>query len=491
MDLYPLLDQIREILPSEQLAYLVGGAVRDILLGRPLHDLDFVLPGDVLAAGRLVANRLGGAYFPLAEEHGTARVVVVRLDGTRLNLDFAAQRGPDLESDLRARDFTINAIAIPLSDLDTVEDPLGGVEDLHAKRLRVCSNDSLQDDPLRVLRGVRLAVQFSLKIEQDTRQRMRDAAGMLRQVSPERIRDELFHMLEGEPATALRVLDALDVLPYALPELAGMQGVTQSAPHVHDVWSHTLKVVEALQEVFAVLDREHDPDRAASWALGLISLRLGRYRENIYEHLKTPLNPERSLSSLITLAALYHDAAKPHTRELDESGRIRFFGHEETGEEIVAKRGQKLRLSNLEVERLKTIVRHHMRPFLLAQLEKPPTRRAIYRFFRDTGPAGVDICLLSIADILGTYGAALPQETWVHHLDVVRTLLEAWWERPEESVSPPPLVDGHDLMAVFDLQPGPRIGELIRSIQEAQATGEVKDREAALHLARNLLQKDR
>ena len=125
VDIYPLLDQIRELLPADTPAYLVGGAVRDLLLGRPLHDLDFVLPGDGMAAGRAAANRLGGAYFPLDEEHQTARVVLVLPDGSRLNLDFAAQRGADLESDLRARDFTINAIAIPLNDLKKLNDPLG------------------------------------------------------------------------------------------------------------------------------------------------------------------------------------------------------------------------------------------------------------------------------------------------------------------------------------------------------------------------------
>lgn len=491
VDIYPLLDRIRELLPADTPAYLVGGAVRDLLLGRPLHDLDFVLPGDGMAAGRAAANRLGGACFPLDEEHQTARVVLVQPDGSRLNLDFAAQRGADLESDLRARDFTINAIAIPLNDLKKLNDPLGGVEDLHDKRLRVCSPESMLDDPLRVLRGVRLAVQFTLKVEQETRRRMREAASLLPRVSSERVRDELFHMLDGEqPATALRILDTLDILPHVLPELAAATGVTQSAPHVHDVWSHTLSVVESLRNLFAVLDREHDPERSASWALGLVSVRLGRYREKLYEHLQTPLNPERSLRALITLAALYHDAAKPETRSLDDDGRIRFFGHDERGAEMVAARAQALRLSNLEVERLRTIVRHHLRPILLAQLDGQPSRRAVYRFFRDTGAAGVDICLLSIADVLATYGATLPQETWIHHLDTVRELLEAWWERPEESVAPPALVDGHELMKQFDLEPGPKIGELLRSIREAQAAGEVRNREEAFRLAKRILQEE-
>jgi hypothetical protein len=133
------------------------------------------------------------------------------------------------------------------------------------------------------------------------------------------------------------------------------------------------------------------------------------------------------------------------------------------------------------------IVRHHMRPLFLANTGRPPTRRAIYRFFRDTGPAGVDVCLLSLADVLATYGPTLPQDHWENHIEVVRTLLSAWWEQPAESVSPPALVTGHNLIAELGLSPGPLVGELLEAIREAQAAGQVHDRAGAIAYARNYL----
>jgi putative nucleotidyltransferase with HDIG domain len=218
-------------------------------------------------------------------------------------------------------------------------------------------------------------------------------------------------------------------------------------------------------------------------------LRLGRYRRQITAHLAQPIHPYRPLRALLLLAALYHDCAKPLTRQVEPDGQTRFFGHDEQGAALVAQRAQASHLSNDEVLRLASIVRHHMRPLLLAQGQEAPTRRAIYRFFRDAGDAGIDICLLSLADTLGTYSPGLPEAVWIRHLEIVRTLLEARWEQTETQISPPALLDGHDLMATFHLAPGRLVGQLLEQIREAQAAGEVQSREEALAFARARLEK--
>lgn len=483
-----LLERVTRALPPRLTVYLVGGAVRDALMQRENHDMDFALAGDVLATGRRVANALGAAYYPLDEERDTARLILELPGGDRQVLDFAALRGPDLESDLRARDFTINALALDIHQPTTLIDPLGGAADLREKVLRACSPSAFQDDPLRILRGVRQASAFGFHIEPATRQAMRQAVELLPRVSMERKRDELFRILDGpQPAATLRALDMLGALEPVLPEMMALKGVAQSLPHVNDVWNHTLDVVQRLGGVLRALSAEYDPETAANWALGMVSVRLGRFRQQIGGHLASPLNPERSHRSLLYLAALYHDISKPETVNVEESGRIRFFEHEDYGARRAGERARRLRLSNDEIERVKTIVKNHMRPFLLAQTGEPPTRRAIYRFFRAAGPAGVDVCLLSLADALGTYGPTLPQDAWVRLLDVVRLMLEAWWERPEEAVSPPAVLNGNDLMETFGLPPGRHLGELLEAVREAQATGEISDREAALAFVRERL----
>jgi hypothetical protein len=275
------------------------------------------------------------------------------------------------------------------------------------------------------------------------------------------------------------------VLPYVLPELPDLSGVTQSPPHVKDVWNHSLDTLRGLEGILKTLESKPDPDAANNLIMGHLSLRLGRYREKISAHMQVEPVPERSLRSLLFFATLYHDIAKPQSRTVEESGRIRFFNHDEIGAEIITLRARSFRLSNLETQRLATIVRYHMRPSFLSHIEGGPSKRAIYRFFRDTGEAGVDICLFSLADVLATYGPTLPQERWTQQIDTIRKLLDAWWENPGKQVNPPVLITGHDLIEAFDLNPGPRIGEVLEVIREAQAEGEVTSRQDALDLARN------
>ncbi len=486
-----ILDKVRGALPPDLPVYLVGGAVRDLLLQKTVHDLDFTLPGDAQQPARRVADALGAAYYPLDQEHNAARVVWHAPVLGRIFLDFAGFRGDDLKSDLLARDLTINAIALDIRALDTLSDPLGGEPDLRAKRLRACSSTSFIDDPLRVMRAVRQGNALGFNLLPETLVLMRQAVGLLPRISIERVRDELFRILDGQQiAAGLRLLDHLDILPYVLPELPALKGIGQDLPHVQDAWEHTLDVVSRLETLLDVLRPAYDQEKAASLALGMVSLRLGRYREQIAVHLAFPIVPDRTVRPLLFLAALYHDIAKPLVRQIDDTGRARFFNHDEKGVLVAAARSHKLHLSNPEIERLSNIIRCHMRPLWFSNAQEPPTQRAIYRFYRETGLAGVDICLLSLADVMGTYGVTLPQDTWSRHLDIVRLLLEAWWEKNNQVVKPPVLVNGGQLIERFSIQPGPQIGYLLEAIREAQVEELVKSQEDAFALVENLLKSE-
>ena len=277
----PPMKRVIAALPAGAELYLVGGAVRDTLLGRANYDLDFVLPAGALRFARQLADRLGGAYYPLDPDRDYARIVLEMGEspagGGRIKLDFAAYQGAALEDDLRLRDFTINAMAISLHQPHRIVDPLGGAADLAARRLRACSPASFENDPLRILRAIRQAIDFDLSITPETLNLMRQASSHLGNVSMERIRDELFRILEGSnPRLALEILDRIGVLGSILPELVAMQGVKQSPPHIYDVWMHTLDVVNKLAAVLAVLSASYDPDKASNLLLGRVSLRIGR-----------------------------------------------------------------------------------------------------------------------------------------------------------------------------------------------------------------------
>lgn len=451
-----------------------------------------MVPDNALPIGKRVADSLKGAYYPLDEEREVARVIVSIPGRGKLNLDFSVFRGPDLISDINGRDFTLNAMAIHLRDWNSLIDPLGGARDLKDKILRACSDQAFQDDPLRILRGVRLAADLDARIDRDTIKYMREAVSLLPRVSEERIRDEIFRMLaEKRKSTQIRVMDELGILDTLFPELARLKGVKQSAPHRHDVWEHTLNVVRNLEQVLGILSADPDPDRYANWGYGLLSVQLGRYRDKIDAHLDQVFAQSRRVRELLFLAALYHDVGKPLTSSQPENGRIRFFDHENIGAEIIEQRARELRMSNDEISYLSIVVKNHMRILWLQQTGRLISRRAVYRFFRDTNQAGVDVCLLSLADSLATYGPELPSAFWADQLAIIRRLLEAWWEKPAQEVEPPMLVKGGELIDELNIPPGPVIGKLLEVIREAQATGQVSTRKQALDLARNWVRSKR
>lgn len=476
----PIVEEVRAQLSGTE-AYLVGGAIRDSILGRPVLDLDFSLRGCGVDAARTVANSLGAAFYPLDTDRRIGRVILVR-GKARYTLDFASLRESSIAEDLALRDFTVNAIAIPLQDPAKLIDPLGGQRDAREGILRACSPHSIGDDPVRAIRAIRLATQLGFRIEKETKEQARAGASTLGKISAERIRDEFFRILAGRKvAAAIHSLASLGLLRVILPETAGLDGMGQDESHRTDVWEHTLTVLEKLEVVCDVLARESGAERAGDWAMGLARVRLNRFQAALVEHLARPVCDERPLRGLLFLAAILHDAAKPETRSVNSLGEVHFLGHEQLGADWALHRSAALRFSNDEADFISKIVRNHMRPLLL-QSSGPVTRRAVFRFFRGTGPCGIAVCLLFLADTLATHRAEDAQENWQVAVETVHSLLEGYFERPAEMVRPTPLLTGDDLMRDFKLSPGPQIGELLDALREAQAAGEVGSREEAVAL---------
>jgi tRNA nucleotidyltransferase/poly(A) polymerase len=461
-------------------AYLVGGGVRDRLLNRPVYDLDVAVDGDGLIVARRLANHFDGAYFPLDADRSTGRAILWREDGQRLVVDVARFRGADLDADLADRDFTVNALAADVRAPEQVIDRHGGLVDLAAGVIRPVSEASIRNDPLRALRAVRLAAQLGFALAPETESLIRRDSGGLVQMAGERIRDELAHLLAQPHAGSYLVrLDDLGLLTRILPELEPLRDLVQSPPHYLDGLSHSLETVRRLETIVADQPRASDPE------LYLLVPLAGRLRA----HLAQVLSDERSRLVTLKLAALLHDTGKPAMRAVDDEGRIRTIGHHKVGAELAGDALRRLRFSRTEVRLGETIVRHHMRPLLLAN-ETSVSSRAVYRFFRDTGDAGVDVLLHALADHRATYAPDAEDDPWPHLVDLIAWMLRAYWERQAEQVTPPPLLDGHDLLREFELQPGPLVGELLEAVREAQVSGDVRTRGEALALVRAKLAKE-
>lgn len=473
--------ELRDLLLTiPQPVYIVGGAVRDALLHRPLHDIDLATPADAVRLARQIANHFKGDIFVLDAERDVGRVLLTTAEG-RLTLDVACLRGTTLLDDLLDRDFTLNAMAVEAKgDLELLIDPLGGEQAIRDKLLRRCSPVALSTDPIRALRAVRQSVQLGLRIESGTLKDVRATAPELRHVSPERVRDEWVKLLSlPRPAAALRVTDSLGLLGAVLPEVMPLHDLPQPAPHVFDGWRHTQAVVEHLSSIMAVVSYARTDNTASSFGLGMMAIQLDRYRKQLLEHLQTEWPNERPHSALLMLAALLHDTGKTAVGGEGE--------YEARSAAIANDCATRLRLSNGEVARLVVVLQNHRLPLDL----EDTSPLSIYRFWKRLGEAGIDVCLLALADFLGTYGVNLGQKDWLIVVERIRVLLEAWYEKHDILVSPPSLVDGNVLMTTLALKPGPLIGDLLERIREAQVTGEVKAQEDALLLARSVLESRR
>jgi putative nucleotidyltransferase with HDIG domain len=481
----PLLEKLRPFLERQGLpVYLVGGAVRDAVMGSKSKDLDFVVPRDAIPLAFRIGDAIGAPAYMLDEERDTGRIILPVINTM---LDFARYRDSDLFADLRDRDFTINALAMPATarTREAIIDPANGLADLDARLVRLARADALERDPVRALRAVRLAAVLGYDITPETRTAVRETAPRLLESSAERVRDELVKIIRA-PRVGLAVeqMKDLELMEVVLPEVAALEMVPQSEPHYEPVLQHTTSVLHWLEQLENVLFFDALPEDPA---LEAASTMLSPHLEALKQHLERGVNGGLNGWDVLRLAALFHDVGKEATITEDEEGQYRFLGHPEVGAEMAVSRFRSLRFSNDARIQVARIVREHMRPLLLANDQSAnPSRRAAYRYFKATAENGLDVGLLALADHLATHNGAGDKQSWDDLLGLVLELFDYYFVRFEDAVKPPLLVNGRDLMEFLDLAPGPEIGRLLRLIEENQAAGEITTREEALLFAKSL-----
>jgi poly(A) polymerase len=465
-------------------AYATGGFLRDALIGIPIHDLDISVTGDPSELAPELADIFNGRHFALDEERRLFRVLIPAHD---LHLDLLPFEGR-IEDDLMTRDYTVDAMAAPLNEVASgsvmLIDPAGGLPDLLDRTIRLVSEKALINDPLRLLRGVRLAALLAFSIEPVTAEMIRRHAALITGVSAERQRDELVQILRTpRAAMGLRLMDELGLLERVLPELGPTRGVEQPKEHHWDVFGHSLAVLEALDMILDEEEPQIDPAKAL-WKELWTRLEWWTEGRDFFGR-EYVANTHRC--ALVKLAGLLHDVGKPAKKSFEEGGRMRFLGHASAGADIATRAMQRLRFSSRETGLVRTMINAHLRPIQMAQ-QGIPSRKAVYRFFRDTGEAGIDTFFLSLADHLGTVGPRVDLEDWRQHVALVDYVLRKRLQEEGEVISPARLIDGDDLMAELRLSPGPQLGELLELVREAQAAGEVDSREQAIALARRYLE---
>jgi poly(A) polymerase len=445
-------------------AWVVGGALRDELLGRPVRDVDIAVAGDPERAARELAAELRGPVFRLSEAFGAWRVIDRR--GGRV-FDFSPLQGETIEADLRRRDFTVNAMARPRGGGELI-DPLGGRSDLQAGTLRVLGRAAYERDPLRPLRLARLAGELGFAPDPETERLTAEAAPRVIEASGERVFAELRRLVIAEGAlSGLRLADRLGLLRAVLPELADLHEVEQSQYHHLDVYEHTLEVLAQQIEIEGRLDELFGDETGA------------RVRALLTE----PLADELTRGQALRFGALLHDIGKPATREVRPDGRITFMGHDSVGEEMVQAICRRLRTSEKLSRFVEGLTRHHLVLGFLVH-ERPLDRRAIYRYLSRTAPVEVEVTLLSCSDRLATRGRKAEQAT-AAHLELARVLMDAAldWRAHGPPAVP---IRGDALARELDIPLGPELGRVLAELAEAAYAGEISTREQAVDMARRL-----
>lgn len=443
--------------------WLVGGTLRDALLGRRVADLDLAVDGDPAETARAVARAAGGPAFPLSESFGAWRA----LDGRRRWMcDVSPVRGGAIEEDLLRRDFTVNAMAMPLQGGE-LRDPRGGRRDLDERVLRVLGPDAYAQDPLRPLRLARLATELGMAPDPETEALTRAAAERVRQASPERVWAELRRLVSAPAAIeGLELSSRLGLTAVVLPELEGLRGVEQSHFHHLDVHGHTLEVLAQAMRL------EEDLE-------GVFGDLAGPLRALLDE----PLGDELTRRQALRFAALLHDIAKPATRTVLGGGRVAFVGHDSVGAELVSAILRRLRAGERVRAFVSGVTRHHLRLGFLVH-ERPLSRRAVYAYLSACEPVEVEVTVLTCADRLATRGRNA-EGAIAAHLELARELLSEGLEWRAKGPPAAP-IRGDELARALDLEPGPELGTLLARLREARFAGEVATASEAVELARRL-----
>jgi putative nucleotidyltransferase with HDIG domain len=482
-------------------AWIVGGALRDELLGRPVRDIDIAVAGDPGPVARAVADSVGGPVFRLSEAFGAWRVIDRRAGRV---FDVSPLQAETIEGDLAGRDFTVNAMARsvggapadapraeraghdggpPGGDLARLAaalaaealprgeliDPHGGRADLEARVLRVLGPEAYRQDPLRPLRLARFAAELGFEPDPDTARLTAEAAPRVADAAGERVFAELRRLVIADGALpGLALADRLGLLRAVLPEVADLHDVEQSHYHHLDVYDHTIQVlatqIQLERRLHALFEHEH-------------AARLGRI-------LAEPLADELTRAQALRLGALLHDIGKPATRATRPDGRVTFMGHDRLGERMVRSVCRRLRTSDRLAGFLAGLTRHHLVLGFLVH-ERPLDRRQVYRYLARTSPVEVEVTLLSCADRLATRGRRAEQATEAH-LDLADELMRAaldWREHGPPSVP----IRGDELARELGIKPGPELGRLLAELTEAVYAGEVTTRDEAVAAGRRLI----
>ena len=467
-----MLDAMNEALAGKSI-YVVGGAVRDMLLGRHTCDIDLLLPASEAESIRVtLANIIGAAGYALNAEHGLYRFHIA---ASNLKVDVAPYTG-DVSDNMAGRDFTQNAMALPLADFvdgrqDGLIDPYGGAMDIRSKQLRMVAPSVFRDDPVRILRAARFCADLGMVPAADLLSAARESARGIRGCPGERVWTELTRLFcsAGSPL-ALDFLDEVSAQAVLFPELEAERDITQGQHHSYGVYEHSRRVFAAFVALW------HKPDVFSPELIPLIT-----------EHL-AGLTP--GFTAACMLGGILHDIGKPAARTQRDNGRISFYRHEHLGAAMAPPIASRLRMSKTEGRAMANFIRLHTLPAQVARMNKRGDVH-LHRLGRRLGTLSVPMALFTIADLMGKAPEACAGKEFDQMVEVLNHFLRAWFFSYDEIIAPSLPVDGEAIAAALGLTAGKWLRDTLDHLAELQAGGAALDRDRALREAARFISKNR
>lgn len=454
--------------------YLIGGFVRDLILGNLSYDLDFiVVDKSAIKLSKELASKLDGNWFLLDELTETTRLVLKDENSKSYTFDFTPVIKANLEGDFARRDFTINALAINLKDPETLIDKFSGLDDLKQRKIKAIKLNNLLDDPLRFIRAFRFATLLQGEIEKETLLFInKNLSSFNDSVSSERISHELWKMLDSDSSFKyIKQMSEVGLLEKIIPELTPMRKVTPNDFHHLWLYDHSIELIKTFEENFSKLP---------TW---------------LKEELNKPFGlldlPKKK--AVTKLGCILHDVGKPKTWEIkniDGKEKHTFYGHDKLGAEITSQISERLKFSSSIQSTLSKLIQYHLRPFQLSQDSAPISERALYRFFRDVGDDTLLLLSLAMADLYATCGPKITREDLEKGEKLILFLFDAYDKhktKEEIKLKKPKLLDGNEIMELTGLKPTPKLGEIVKELDEAIAIGEVSTKEEAKKWVKNKL----
>lgn len=449
--------------------YIVGEYIRDFLLGKKRNEIDIIVEKDLDIIVKKLKFDNDDKNMNINFDNYSYYTIVDR--NNEITINFYVMNKNNIEEELKCRDFTINSLAVNISEINTLDDinenniidPLGGIDCIKKELIKVTDEDIFNKNPEKIIKAVRLMAELNFDMDEKTIDLIRNNPELVKNISALYLRDELFRLLKlSKTHNYFVFMDNIGILEYIFPEINPMKEIGKCKYHVVNTFTHSLYTLKIIEEII--------------YANGYFEEHLRKEYEKLAEE---EICDGRSRLALIKLGAFFHDVGKPSARKVDDTGRVRFRGHEVTGAEIITDIARRLNLSRKEEEILYKIVKKHMLP-LVSYKANDVSGKYLYKMFKEFNGVTLDILLIALADIIATRKLLYPDEDMNKFKVHIEYIANNYITRYRELENIDDTISIKDIENILETYDSEKIYNMLDEIKEEIYTAEIPKKKKAI-----------